>query len=749
LFNKPFSEEIDIHLANLILKDTDKRLTPEIKDEFSKLVKCINPKNNIVKAKYQPRYKIGRHYPIYPNKVLPNKVLNPDYGKYYGALITQPRLIKNTIFKYQNWIDVDQKKGHPTIIYCNATRIGMKLPAYKEYLTNYEECVEDMAEYYTEDPEYPITVKDIKLLFNRTIYGGGHKEWSRTIEEGEYAKDHKGEYIFDKEGYYIEKTSPRTIANADKPHPFYEKYYKDTQKIIKLVYASNQSIADRVCQDIPDIPKNLWKRENRTMSYFCGIIEHEITYQAYKFLYNNDVIQDRHVDWGLDGLTFPSPDITNLTEKFQELNAHVRIKTGFDLVTFVIKPFDDGEILLNSIIQIDNMLVQDNKDLEEATLDKPKHKTFESVAEEFEKTHCKIINKSIFFKETADDNIPMTKGKIITSYEHLTYQKVNMVQGEYALNDKVFIEDWLKGNPNQRVYQNCAVYPNPKLCPKDEYNLWKPFAMNLIEDYEPKPKKLKYILQHIRILCDHDESVFEYICAWIGQMLKHPEVKSGICPTFISLEGAGKGTFLNLLRKMMGSKKISETSEPSRDVWGNFNSQMQNSFLVNLNELSKSETIHSEGKIKALITDSALTINSKGVNQYEIVSYHRFMVTANANDPLTTKKDDRRNLIIRASDELLKNTKYFDRLREYIEDIDVIKTCFEHFISIDNLDKFHTLKVPTTEYQRDMQLTAVCPIERWLEDFVIEKQDEKNIHLMSSEAFILFNEWIAINKVQY
>jgi len=110
LFKKNFTEDVDIHLANLILQDTDVRLTTEIKDEFRKLVNCINKKTNILNVKYQPRYNLGRHYPIYPNKVLPNSMTNPDYGKYYGALITQPRLIKNTIFKYQNWIDLDQKK---------------------------------------------------------------------------------------------------------------------------------------------------------------------------------------------------------------------------------------------------------------------------------------------------------------------------------------------------------------------------------------------------------------------------------------------------------------------------------------------------------------------------------------------------------------------------------------------------------------------------------------------------------------
>jgi hypothetical protein len=93
-------------------------------------------------------------------------------------------------------------------------------------------------------------------------------------------------------------------------------------------------------------------------------------------------------------------------------------------------------------------------------------------------------------------------------------------------------------------------------------------------------------------------------------MIQFPEVKS-ICPTLISKEGAGKGTLITLFRKMLGSFKIMETTDPSRDVWGNFNGQMADSFLIVINEIGKKDTMDSIGKIKGLITDTELVINSK------------------------------------------------------------------------------------------------------------------------------------------
>ena len=100
-------------------------------------------------------------------------------------------------------------------------------------------------------------------------------------------------------------------------------------------------------------------------------------------------------------------------------------------------------------------------------------------------------------------------------------------------------------------------------------------------------------------------------------MIQFPEIKT-IMPILISRQGSGKGTLLQLFYKMLGQNKVFETSDPSRDVWGNFNSKMKDCFLVNLDELSKKDLIDSIGKVKALVTNSAMTINEKGISPYGI-----------------------------------------------------------------------------------------------------------------------------------
>ena len=222
------------------------------------------------------------------------------------------------------------------------------------------------------------------------------------------------------------------------------------------------------------------------------------------------------------------------------------------------------------------------------------------------------------------------------------------------------------------------------------------------KSYIHKPEALSFYLNHIKILCNNDEVVTNYIIAWIAQMIQYPEVKS-IMPTFIAGEGIGKSTLIISLSKMMGASKILETTSPSRDVWGEFNGMMADAFLVHLCEISKKECVESRGKIKGLITDPTLNINNKGVGQYPVMSYHRFIATTNNEDSIPTEKGDRRNLVIRCSDEKKGDTEYFKQMYEYLEDVNVIRTLYDHFNGLPNMDKFHEIPLPKTEFQEDMK----------------------------------------------
>lgn len=374
--------------------------------------------------------------------------------------------------------------------------------------------------------------------------------------------------------------------------------------------------------------------------------------------------------------------------------------------------------------------------------------SFAKVAAAFEENHAKIINANVFIKEGADGVMSLSRQHLKTAYEHMIYEKVINSQGKSMVVSANFINDWLVNNPEQRCYESMEIYPTGLSCPSNHYNMWRPFEMEFVTEYVPQPDGCEKMLNHIKILCGHEEAVYDYFIKWIAQMIQYPAVKT-IIPTLISNEGAGKGTLMRLLEKMLGGKKVLETTTPSRDVWGDFNGIMADAFLVNLNELSKKEMIECEGQFKGLITDPTIWINNKGVNQFKVQSYHRFITTTNNEEPLNTKKGDRRNLMIRSSDEKCGDKEYFTEMYALLDDVNVVKTCYEYFKAIPDMDKFGKIPLPVTDYQQDLQELSKSPIENWVKSFTYDNMDKSEVTVFTKEAFTEFKHYITENKVEY
>jgi hypothetical protein len=107
-----------------------------------------------------------------------------------------------------------------------------------------------------------------------------------------------------------------------------------------------------------------------------------------------------------------------------------------------------------------------------------------------------------------------------------------------------------------------------------------------------------------------------------------------------------------------------------------------------------------------------------------IKSYHRFIITTNKDEPIKTSKDDRRNLIIRGSDEKCGDKAYFTRLYEHLKDKNVLMTAYTHFMNEDKYDvkTFNDIPIPKTPYQKELEKLNISPIEAY-----IKRKAEKNM----------------------
>ena len=383
---------------------------------------------------------------------------------------------------------------------------------------------------------------------------------------------------------------------------------------------------------------------------------------------------------------------------------------------------------------------------------------YESMKAEFEKQHAKIVEKSLFVKKDIVNNrfITFKKEGLMTSYEHMNYKKYVLVGNKVKEIKTSFIHTWLK-DENILKYNTMDVYPPPLICPSNVYNLWTAFAMELVKEFNEKPDVIDTIKRHLLILCGNDQPVADYLLNWMAQMVQFPAVKTTM-PVFVSDEGAGKGTLVYLLRKLLGDGKMLKTSNCDR-VFGNFNGLMASSFLVNLDELEPKELRILEGRMKEGITEATLVINEKGHAPYTINSFHRYITTTNKEELILiympTSKDDRRKFIIRCSDELIADPekpdyedkkKYFDNFYAMLDDVNSVKTFYEYLKSILNMKDFNKLKLPNTEFHQQVKenIKDEYDMDSWVRTLLADVEKTNSCYFLPdrTKSKDLFNHYV-------
>lgn len=717
-FSQPWTETLDKQLMQRILDLPDNHHYFNAKGTFAQQKRHLKDiiyrmdNDNLYVNSYRAK-NLGRFYPRAAKD-------SEDYKKGM-SIICLSRRIKHTILKSLNWTDIDMCSAHPSILYgiAKANHRDDDFPTLQQFVQNKNIIIDEIINAYSL-PENPLTNDDVKDLLNSFAYGGSFERWLKDPDIPEVQNIGKIKIVAD--------------------------FQAECRKGIEIVYNHNKEIADLIKDD----NMNEWDIKKRVFSYWCGIIENDILFIVYKYLLKEGIIADKQGAKEYDGLCFKPlkkfdendvcESITNLVFKDWKFKMLFKFKNYSE--AFI---FSEPQSIFSDVpfISDDDVIIDDYDNC----------LTYEDYKKVFEKNHCKIINKSFFIKHNNDGTvIYMKKTDLLTAYEHLSYC-INTKKGEINIS---FISEWLK-DKTCRKYEDIKIFPPPMKCPRNIYNLWTPFRAQSLpvidlellssDDKEYVLSGADMIINHIKILCNNEIPVYEYVTNWIAQALVFPAMKTTM-PTFISEEGSGKGTLMLVLKKLFGPTKIFTSANPARDVWGNFNSLMANCFIVCLDELDPTSMDQAIGIIKNMLTEGEFTINPKGFTPYQIDSFHRFIGTTNSLIS-KSKKGDRRNAYIRCSDELKGNSEYFTKINNFINDDRVIYILYEYLINIPGLASFHEKPIPLTEYQKVVQESTRDPLDIYLENFTYKNLDKNEVIIKSNDLLNDFITWRDMNGIKY
>lgn len=721
---EPYNEVVQRRVENL--------LDSEDASEFHELLKTyrdnVKPTFQCVEATYPRRINnLGRSF------------LSSVDGKRQIAWTSMPRNLRNTIIRGLVY-DIDLVKAQPSILQQICRNAGLECPQLDNMVNNRDQFLQIVCNHY------PVSRADAKELINTLMFGGSLDSWkySQKIDIEDDPAMVQGCKDFSDEMVYITgelKIQNLPLVKVIKTLKGEKKESKNERGSFLAHYLQHQEfiIVDHAMKWLDDRAFFDYKAPNRKLVK-VGSYE----YDGFKLW--RQVIDSKGGD--IDSI-------------LHDLNTYIHTTFGPG-ISFAVKELDS--LLPFEGIDEDNKKRkrEDDGSLDEQTSEDTDRSnpylTEEYMAwkKNFEDNlgWCKILQDSSFVRKYYEHGIyqglvEKSKKDIIIAYEHQQYiVDTKTWNGPYP-----FIETWIKHDSTIKVFERIDCIPHDQVCSPEVFNLWTPYAMENITEWSFDEDYLQFWLRHFLILCGNNHEVAFYFQCFLGQMIRFPSTKPGVAIDFISKEGAGKNTIFELCKRMFGNSKVFNCSDPARDIWGPFNSPMKDAIFVLINELNKKDTVAAEGKIKDLITEPTFTLNEKGRKQLTLPSYHRFLSFQN-NDHgdagKRTKNGDRRNLIIRCSDELIGNKEYWnDVYNNKLTDINGIKTVYEYLKSLPRVTDFHTLPLPITEYQENLKEANRCPLELFIMDYVTVHHKETTKQISTAALFDAFNKWKDTNHVVY
>lgn len=511
---------------------------------------------------------------------------------------------------------------------------------------------------------------------------------------------------------------------------------------VPLTPITNHNTKDFIVQIVPpdsqlmtipideETPKEKMKQDKEEVS-----IEHEILRDV---VMNLEKSRSKYYEtwtkvvWGIYNIEKDEAKRNELIHDFSKLSKNYNKNKVDDFIDKHCKYTDDG-IGLGTLL---TYLEEDNEDMfkiikskinptkkvsltgysildiEEPSFDifDGKTREYSVLKAEFEKRHFKVMRPVIYVEELKNGDFYMRSPKDLND----AFKNVFCTINEQPMGK--FLKLWLD-DPTIRKFETIEFLPPPLHCPCETFNMWRGFAIERknVESSE----NIQPFLDHLSILVNHDEKCIDYLVKWFSHIIQYPGILNGISVCIVSAQGAGKNVFLDFFHKILGKELFYETANPVQDLWSRFSVGRKNRLLINIDETSGKDTYPYAEQIKNMLTSPNYNYEQKGVNPITLNNFNRVVFTSNNLNPVKITEEERRNFVVKASDEKKGNKEYFDNLIAYFKDEANQKAVFDYLKSID-LSKVDWINDrPITEIYKDIQETNIkieIKFFKWLVD---------------------------------
>ena len=280
-----------------------------------------------------------------------------------------------------------------------------------------------------------------------------------------------------------------------------------------------------------------------------------------------------------------------------------------------------------------------------------------------------------------------------------------------------FFEKWTN-DINHRLYRVMDFIPynnNNPLMDDKVFNLFEGFNPDIYGDPLDKQtihKRIKPYLELCQELCGGDDEHAMYLHKFFGQIFQDPNNKPPVCIILKGKQGVGKNMILNAIGNMLNTVHYT-TSSKVNDFFGEHAEGYCRKLLVNPDEAEGKDTFDFEGRLKSMITENTLMVNSKNMRPYEIRNVARTIITTNKPNPIPidVKSKDRRYVVFKATDKYLtKSSKFWTGLYNHMRKPEVMSALYQWYMLFDLEDFDWSKRRPITQAYKEM-CNLYSPVE--------------------------------------
>jgi hypothetical protein len=283
-----------------------------------------------------------------------------------------------------------------------------------------------------------------------------------------------------------------------------------------------------------------------------------------------------------------------------------------------------------------------------------------------------------------------------------------------------------------------------------EIDFTKPYGLNsknrtfnIFKGFDMEPENTgadtSVLWNHLKFLFSNVEpDNQEWIIDWIAQMFQEPNKKMGTALVLISREGTGKGLFFDsLMSRIFGRDYVIDTSCDPFDK--NFNGNLKNKILLNLNEGGWNHRKDTKGQLKNFITDPTFRYEEKFREAEMLINPTRIVMTTNEDWAVSVRNDDRRYFVVEIPGDHIGDLNYFENLVKSIENDDVCKQFYYEMI---NRKITHNLRMaPKTEFHKEQQLYSSNYFDKFIETVNDCLDDSNSLSMLTLNQFFKTDEF--------